>query len=126
MGQKGPVMEGPGRGDAVPGHVIHLPIAVHTLDAAAELAALLAESLAFLPELDAGEVTVSAEDAQHERYRVFCDRLLFGDGRCGEREGHPGPCVAGTPGTVPGPERSLAHAASAAWTGGDRQEHGER
>ncbi|MBE1492321.1 hypothetical protein [Plantactinospora soyae] len=117
MGQKGPVTGSLGRGDAVPGHVIHLPVAVHTLDAAAELAALLAESLAFLPELDAGEVTVSAEDAQHERHRVFCDRLLFGDGRCGEREGHPGQCVAGVPGTVPGPERSLAHAASGAWVG---------
>ncbi|MFY1686799.1 hypothetical protein [Plantactinospora sp. WMMB782] len=68
-----------------------------TLHAATELAARLAESLAFLPELDAGEVTVSAEDAQHERYRVFCDRLLLGAGRCGEREGHPGPCVAGPP-----------------------------
>lgn len=114
MGQRGPVMEGPGRGDAVPGHVIHLPVAVHTLDAAAELAALLAESLAFLPELDAGEVTVSAEDAQHERYRVFCDRLLFGDGRCGEREGHPGPCVAGA---ATGPGRPLAHAAAGGWAG---------
>ncbi|GAB3984538.1 hypothetical protein V1634_11090 [Plantactinospora veratri] len=90
-------MGSPGRGDAVPGHVIHLPVAVHTLHAATELAARLAESLAFLPELDAGEVTVSAEDAQHERYRVFCDRLLFGSGRCGEREGHRGPCVAGPP-----------------------------
>ncbi|WP_234359056.1 hypothetical protein [Plantactinospora sp. BC1] len=68
-----------------------------TLHAATELAARLAESLAFLPELDAGEVTVSAEDAQHERYRVFCDRLLLGAGRCGEREGHRGACVAGPP-----------------------------
>ncbi|MEQ4304496.1 hypothetical protein ABNF97_24485 [Plantactinospora sp. B6F1] len=92
-------MRSPGHDDAVPGHVIHLPVAVPTLHAATELAARLAESLAFLPELDAGEVTVSAEDAQHERYRVFCDRLLFGAGRCGEREGHPGACVAGPPGT---------------------------
>ncbi|MDG4788729.1 hypothetical protein O7626_22860 [Micromonospora sp. WMMD1102] len=90
-------MGSPGRGDAVPGHVIHLPVAVATLHAATELAARLAESLAFLPELDAGEVTVSAEDAQHERYRVFCDRLLLGTGRCGEREGHRGACVAGPP-----------------------------
>ncbi|MGI5148650.1 hypothetical protein ACQEVC_20095 [Plantactinospora sp. CA-294935] len=90
-------MGSPGRGDAAPGHVIHLPVAVPTLQAATELAARLTESLAFLPELDAGEVTVSAEDAQHERYRVFCDRLLLGTGRCGEREGHRGACVAGPP-----------------------------
>jgi hypothetical protein len=88
-----------GCGDAAPGHVIHLRVAVPTLDAATELAAMLTESLAFLPELDAGEVTVSAEDAQHERYRVFCDRLLVGGGRCGEREGHDGPCVPGARGT---------------------------
>jgi|GEM_PF-3169630 hypothetical protein len=87
-------MDEPGRGEA-PGHVIHLRVTVPTLDAATELAALLTESLAFLPELDAGEVTVSAEDAQHERHRVFCDRLLAGGGRCGEREGHAGPCTAG-------------------------------
>lgn len=98
----------------MPGHVIHLPVAVPSLDAATELAAVLTESLAFLPELDAGEVTVSAEDAQHERYRVFCDRLLFGDGRCGEREGHSGHCVAGVPGGAPAQDRSLAHAAPGA------------
>jgi hypothetical protein len=85
---------GPGRVDSVsPGHVIHLPVVVPTLDAATELAARLAESLAFLPELDAGEVSVSAEDAQHEHHRVYCDRLLTGGGRCGERLPHPGPCL---------------------------------
>ncbi|MFY1672188.1 hypothetical protein ACN27G_19840 [Plantactinospora sp. WMMB334] len=103
MGQSSPFAGDAGPGEPAPGHVIHLPVAVSTLDAATELAALLAESLAFLPELDAGEVTVSAEDAQHERYRVFCDRLLFGSGRCGEREGHRGPCVAGA--ARPGPVR---------------------
>ncbi|GAA3775899.1 hypothetical protein GCM10022225_74830 [Plantactinospora mayteni] len=107
-----------GRGDAVPGHVIHLPVAVHTLHGATELAARLAESLAFMPELDAGEVTVSAEDAQHERHRVFCDRLLFGSGRCGEREGHRGGCVAGPPsgiGSTTG-HRTLIDATSG-WAG---------
>lgn len=91
-----------GCGEAAPGHVIHLRVAVPTLDAATDLAALLTESLAFLPELDAGEVTVSAEDAQHERFRVFCDRRLPGGGRCGEREGHGGSCLSGPPGTGPG------------------------
>ena len=115
-------MDEPGRGEA-PGHVIHLRVTVPTLDAATELAALLTESLAFLPELDAGEVTVSAEDAQHERHRVFCDRLLAGGGRCGEREGHAGPCTAGRDGGAasprprpsrcgPGPTRHCGHGCS--------------
>jgi len=98
-------MDDSGRGDAAPGHVIHLPVFVQTLGAATELAAWLAESLAFLPELDAGEVTVSAEDAQHQRYRIFCDRLLTGGRRCGEREAHPGACVPRVTGV-------LAHAAA--------------
>lgn len=98
-------MDDDGRGDATPGHVIHLPVRVHTLDAATELAAWLAESLAFLPEIDPGEVTVSAEDAQHERHRVFCDRRMVGGARCGEREAHPGGCVPR--GTVPGPAGAL-------------------
>nr|MDT0663393.1 hypothetical protein [Micromonospora sp. DSM 115978] len=76
-----------------PGHVIHLPVGVPSLAAATELAARLTESLSFLPELDAGEVTVSAEDAQYEHHRVFCDRLLPAGGRCGERLPHSGPCV---------------------------------
>lgn len=76
-----------------PCHVIHLPVAVHSLDAATDLAAQLAESLAFLPELDTGEVTVSPEDAQYEHHRVFCDRLLPGGDRCARRQAHPGGCV---------------------------------
>lgn len=80
-------------GSVAPGHVIHLPVVVANLDAATDLAARLTESLAFLPELDAGEVTVSAEDAQYEHHRVFCDRLLVGGARCGQRLRHPGGCV---------------------------------
>ncbi len=76
------------------GHVIHLPVVVCTLDAASELAARLAESLAFLlPDLDTGEITVSAEDAQYEHHRVFCDRLLRRGVRCGGRARHPGSCT---------------------------------
>lgn len=87
-------MDDPGCGDGcLPGHVIHLPVTVRTLDAAADLAARLAESLAFLPEVDTGDVTVSAEDAQYEHHRVFCDRLLAGGARCGRRQGHPGGCA---------------------------------
>lgn len=86
-------MNHPGGGDgAGPCHVIHLPVAVHSIDAATDLAARLAESLAFLPELDTGEVTVSPEDAQYEHHRVFCDRRLPGGVRCGRRQAHPGGC----------------------------------
>ncbi|MDG4832093.1 hypothetical protein O7627_22690 [Solwaraspora sp. WMMD1047] len=79
--------------DGQPGHVIHLRVGVGSLAAATDLAARLTESLSFLPELDAGEVTVSAEDAQHEHHRVFCDRLLAGGARCAKRLPHPAPCA---------------------------------
>ncbi|WP_203857108.1 hypothetical protein [Plantactinospora mayteni] len=77
-------------------HVIHLPVVVPDIEAAADLAACLADSLAFLGLCDAGEITVSAEDAQDVRHRVFCDRLLPAGGRCGARDSHPGACHRNT------------------------------
>ncbi|SCL17041.1 DivIVA domain-containing protein [Micromonospora inyonensis] len=44
--------------------------------------------------VDAGEVTVSQEDAQGVRHRVFCDRLLPGGGRCALPTEHSVPCTA--------------------------------
>ncbi|MFY1686794.1 hypothetical protein [Plantactinospora sp. WMMB782] len=77
-------------------HVIHLPVVVPDIEAAADVAARLADSLAFLGLVDAGEITVSAEDAQDVRHRVFCDRLLPAGDRCGAREGHFGACLRNT------------------------------
>ncbi|MFI6230059.1 hypothetical protein ACIBCR_22435 [Micromonospora echinospora] len=81
-----------GRDDDEPGYVIHLPVRVLDLAAATALANQVADSLGFLPELDAGETTVSTADDQNNRSRVFCDLLLSDRSRCPQRYGHPGPC----------------------------------
>ncbi|WBB71038.1 hypothetical protein [Micromonospora sp. WMMD812] len=82
----------PGREDEEPGYVIHLPIRVPDLAAATALAGRIAVSLGFLPELDAGETTVSNADDQNNRHRVFCDLLLPDRSRCPQRYEHSGRC----------------------------------
>jgi hypothetical protein len=98
--------------DTLPGHVIHLPVAVADLGTAVELAARLAELLAGpVPELDRGEITVSPEDAQYEHHRVFCDRLLDSGGRCARRARHVGGCLPATrTGPTPGPIPAVVRA----------------
>ncbi|MEV0152560.1 hypothetical protein AB0H57_02310 [Micromonospora sp. NPDC050686] len=83
---------GRSRDEEEPGYVIHLPIRVADLATAAALAGTVAVSLGFLPELDAGETTVSTADDQNNRHRVFCDLLLPDRTRCPQRYGHEGPC----------------------------------
>ncbi|WP_410814702.1 hypothetical protein [Micromonospora sp. 067-2] len=80
------------RDDDEPGFVIHLPIRVPDLAAATALAGRVAVSLGFLPELDAGETTVSNADDQNNRHRVFCDLLLPDRSRCPQGYEHQGPC----------------------------------
>lgn len=75
-----------------PRFVIHLPVVAVSLERAADVAYMLAQSLAFMPEVDGREATVSPEDMQHTRTRVFCDRLLNGVARCPERYGHKPAC----------------------------------
>lgn len=65
--------------------VAHLPFTAADLPAAQQFAGTLARSLSFLSEVDAGETTVSAEDAQGVRHRVFCDLPLDGGLRCAAR-----------------------------------------
>ncbi|WBB78819.1 hypothetical protein O7606_21840 [Micromonospora sp. WMMD882] len=93
-----------GRDDEEPetGYVIHLPVRVLDLAAATALAGRVADSLGFLPELDAGETTVSTADDQNNHHRVFCDLLLPDRSRCPQRHGHPGPCGE-TPAAEPRP-----------------------
>ncbi|MEH0827964.1 MULTISPECIES: hypothetical protein [unclassified Micromonospora] len=79
---------------AEPRWIIHLPTTLTSRDAADELAAALARSLGHLDAVDFGEMTLSEEDAQHLRYRVWCDVRLPGGGRCGQRDGHDGSCGA--------------------------------
>ncbi|KKK06424.1 hypothetical protein [Micromonospora sp. HK10] len=75
-----------------PRWIIHLPTTLTSHDVATDLAAALRDSLAHVAALDFGETTLSEEDSQHLRHRVWCDDRLDGGGRCGLREGHPGPC----------------------------------
>ncbi|MET8085269.1 hypothetical protein [Micromonospora sp. NPDC005197] len=93
------------RDDDEPGFVIHLPIRVPDLASATLLAGRVAESLGFLPELDAGETTVSNADDQNNRHRVFCDLLLPDRSRCPQGYEHQGPCgeLPATPEQRPAP-----------------------
>ena len=77
--------------------VIHLPITVPDLARARIMARTATRSLAFLAAIDPGEVTVSEEDNQGVRYRVFCDRLLDDGRRCVLRAEHETPCAARVP-----------------------------
>jgi hypothetical protein len=73
--------------------VIHLPVVANDLLSAQRLARVVAHWTHVLPQTDPGGTTVSAEDDQNVRHRVFCDRLLAGDRRCLLRAGHDGPCT---------------------------------
>jgi hypothetical protein len=86
------------RDEDEPGYVIHLPIRVTDLATATGLARMVAVSLGFLPELDAGETTVSTADDQNNRHRVFCDLPLPDRSRCPQRYAHLGPCGELPPG----------------------------
>jgi hypothetical protein len=73
--------------------VAHLPFTAVDLPAARRFAGTMARSLAFLAELDPGETTVSAEDDQGVRHRIFCDRRLPGGRRCVRPDEHSGQCA---------------------------------
>ncbi|MFY1620257.1 hypothetical protein [Micromonospora sp. WMMD736] len=72
--------------------MIHLPVAVADLAGALEFARTLARSLATTPQVDVGGITVSAEDAQHVRQWVFCDRIMPDRRRCARPADHDGVC----------------------------------
>ncbi|HEY0697678.1 MAG TPA: hypothetical protein VGD43_07690 [Micromonospora sp.] len=77
-----------------PRWVVHLPTTLTTAEAAIALAEALRRSLAHVATLDFGELTLSEEDAQQRRLRVWCDAPLPGGLRCGLPQRHPGGCVA--------------------------------
>ncbi|MGC1214740.1 MAG: hypothetical protein WA890_26215 [Micromonospora sp.] len=74
--------------------VVHLPVLATDLDGARRFARAICRALGFLPDVDRAETTVSEEDAQHVRHRVFCDRLLVGRRRCPLPADHDGACAA--------------------------------
>ncbi|MBY8872330.1 hypothetical protein K7640_10815 [Micromonospora sp. PLK6-60] len=75
-----------------PRWVVHLPTTLTSREAAAGLAAVLRQSLAHVEAIDFAETTLSEEDAQHLRHRVWCDTRLDGGRRCGLGHRHPGRC----------------------------------
>ncbi len=101
-----------------PRWAVHLIVDVPTLGDALLMAEQLATSLAFLPQLDSGETTVSAEDEQSKRYRVFCDRALPERCRCTLPSGHGGPCSPIPNPAAPSPKASNAIDAPKASTAG--------
>ncbi|WP_433391068.1 hypothetical protein [Micromonospora sp. KLBMP9576] len=82
-----------------PRWVAHLPFTAVDLPTARHFAAALARSVTFLPEVDAGETTVSTGDEQGVRHQVFCDLPLSdgGGARCARRPDHDGRCSARPP-----------------------------
>ncbi|NLU79042.1 hypothetical protein HCA58_11775 [Micromonospora sp. HNM0581] len=73
--------------------VVHLPVAASDLIAAQRLARVVARWASVLPPADPGETTVSAEDEQGVRHRVFCDLLLSTGRRCLLQADHDGDCA---------------------------------
>lgn len=76
-----------------PRWVIHLPTTLTSLDEATALAVALRDSLGHLTVIDFGETTLSEEDHQSRRTRVWCDTPLDSPGRCPHPNAHPGPCT---------------------------------
>lgn len=79
---------------AAPRWIIHLPTTLTSLDEVTALAVALRDSLGHLSVIDFGESTLSEEDAQFLRTRVFCDARIDTAGRCRRRDDHDGPCAA--------------------------------
>ncbi|PZG05656.1 hypothetical protein C1I95_32580 [Micromonospora craterilacus] len=77
--------------------VIHLPVVAGDLIGAVRLARVVARWSSLLAHTDPGETTVSAEDDQGVRHRVFCDLRLPGGWRCLLRVDHDGPCARRLP-----------------------------
>ncbi|MBE1486765.1 hypothetical protein [Plantactinospora soyae] len=81
-----------------PRWVIHLPTTITSRDAAIDLVDALRTSLTHVPVLDFGEATLSEEDEQSRRTRIWCDapvgepRAGPGSRRCTRFVGHPGGC----------------------------------
>ncbi|MEV6372531.1 hypothetical protein [Micromonospora musae] len=75
-----------------PRWVIHLPTTLTSLDGALILTTALRDSLSHVTAIDFGETTLSEEDSQFLRTRIWCDARLDGAGRCRRRDGHAEPC----------------------------------
>lgn len=81
--------------------IIHLPTTLTSLDGAVILATALRDSLSHVTAIDFGETTLSEEDSQFLRTRIWCDARLDGAGRCRRRDGHAGSCRPADEGMPP-------------------------
>ncbi|GHJ56372.1 hypothetical protein Nm8I071_56790 [Nonomuraea sp. TT08I-71] len=77
-----------------PRWIIHLPTTLTSLDEAVSLAVALRDSLRHVASIDFGETTLSEEDRQFLRTRIWCDAKLDEAGRCRRRDDHDGSCEA--------------------------------
>ncbi|KAB1915995.1 hypothetical protein [Micromonospora sp. AMSO31t] len=75
-----------------PRWIIHLPTVLTRLTEATALAVALRESLGHVTAVDFGETTLSEEDRQFVRTRIWCDARLPDHTRCRLRTDHDGPC----------------------------------
>ncbi|MEU2610024.1 hypothetical protein ABZ570_00310 [Micromonospora sp. NPDC007271] len=84
---------------SAPRWIIHLPTTLTRSADAAALAVALRVSLQHVTAIDFGETTLSEEDRQFVRTRVWCDARLPGPARCALPADHDGPCrpAAGDP-----------------------------
>nr|WP_239543375.1 hypothetical protein [Micromonospora terminaliae] len=72
--------------------IVHLPTTLTSLDDVRTLATSLRISLGHVSAIDFGETTLSEEDRQFVRTRVWCDARLPGVGRCDLPNDHVVPC----------------------------------
>jgi len=77
---------------SAPRWVIHLPTTLTSLGEAVALTVALRDSLGHVTAIDFGEATLSEEDRQFLRTRIWCDVRLDGGYRCRRRADHGGPC----------------------------------
>ncbi|MFI7078355.1 hypothetical protein ACIBO1_13800 [Micromonospora sp. NPDC049903] len=77
---------------SAPFWIIHLPTRLTTLDEVTALAVALRDSLGHLTTIDFGETTLSEEDRQFLRHRVWCDTPLDNGHRCHRPSAHDSQC----------------------------------
>lgn len=78
---------------SAPRWIVHLPTTLTSLDEAISLTVALRDSLRHVTAIDFGETTLSEEDRQFVRTRVWCDARVGASARCPLPTDHDGPCI---------------------------------
>ncbi|MFI5926090.1 hypothetical protein ACIA3K_08870 [Micromonospora sp. NPDC051543] len=81
-----------------PRWIVHLPTTLTSVDGARALAEALRDSLGHVTAIDFGETTLSEDDRQVVRTRVWCDHRLPGGARCALPTDHLGESCEARPG----------------------------